>query len=400
MRDITTGALRRKRGAADDLDLSDEEDATARRREAKRREFARMRRELLRDEALGKIAEDKKKQAFLKSIEDRDEAEEDGTVVCEDDPVGAPQSQSQPAQDSGQRIKATESVSGLQRKKPLEPSAADLLNRPPVSAHRLLGRKSFTLEEIREQVSFLIEEPNSQFGGTSRANQPDDETATSAAYFDLDRHLHQEDEENGEIGEGLADLIVDDDDSLTFRKPALPTARAPAHERRTKANVVDRLSLLRQASSSSNRSQQGSKLAFFGASASGPNPGPSTTTALSRANSSSSSSSFQKPSLIRRATSTASISSLASDTSTSTGRLTAPQITERGAVEAEKEVIRKGQGGKRSAINYYAQGRVEAREKVRQVRVGKTPAAAAAAKKNMARRKGLLGKGFGSGTWE
>ena len=55
-RDITNGGLRRKRGADIDLfDSDDEEEAASRRRAVKQREFARMRKELLKDEKLGKL---------------------------------------------------------------------------------------------------------------------------------------------------------------------------------------------------------------------------------------------------------------------------------------------------------------------------------------------------------
>jgi hypothetical protein len=42
-----------------------------------------MRRELLKDEAVGKIAEDEKKQAFLKSIEDCDKVEDEDLAFQE-----------------------------------------------------------------------------------------------------------------------------------------------------------------------------------------------------------------------------------------------------------------------------------------------------------------------------
>ena len=172
LKDITTGALRRKRGAADDLDLSDEEDANTRRREAKRRDFARMRRELLKDEAVGKIAEDKKKQAFLKSIEDRKEAEDedDDEAFREDEDIDDSQSQPQNAGDTTGRAENSTSDRALHQKRPLEPSAADVTNRLlPAQRWAVTGQKSSSvhrkpsnLAEIREHLSFLIEETDSQ----------------------------------------------------------------------------------------------------------------------------------------------------------------------------------------------------------------------------------------------
>lgn len=56
-KDIANGGLRRKRGAerGDLWDSDDEDEAAARRRAAKQREFARMRKALLADEKIGKI---------------------------------------------------------------------------------------------------------------------------------------------------------------------------------------------------------------------------------------------------------------------------------------------------------------------------------------------------------
>ena len=53
-KDLTTGALRRKRGADID-DLSDSDDEAEEKRRRKQREFALMRKALLADENIGKI---------------------------------------------------------------------------------------------------------------------------------------------------------------------------------------------------------------------------------------------------------------------------------------------------------------------------------------------------------
>lgn len=380
MKDITTGALRRKRGAGEELDLSDEEDANTRRREVKRREFARMRRELLKDEAVGKIADDQKKQAFLKSIEDRDEAE-DEDIGFNDEEQAKEDSQSQSQPETNTQTETFPTENRPIRKQPLEPSTADILNRPPPTLRRMgvksgtYGCRPSTLAEIREQVSFLIEEPDSQ-QGTPNHHSSDDEALEPEAYVNLDRHLRHADDENVDADEGLADFIVDDE-RPAFKKPQLPTERAPANERRTKANVVDRLSLLRQASSSSaSSSHSGSKLAFFSVKAS------DTPSSL-----------FKVSSLLRRTTTNSSFSSDSGASVSATG------VTERGAAEQEKEMIRKAQGGKRSAINYYAKGRVEEREKVRQGRVMKSSAARKTVGKG--KKGGFLGGLFGgAGSWE
>ena len=67
-KDITTGMLRRKRGA--DYDLSDEDDGGEARRRMKRRQFAKMQKALFSDERVKKIAENPGNQAFLRTIED------------------------------------------------------------------------------------------------------------------------------------------------------------------------------------------------------------------------------------------------------------------------------------------------------------------------------------------
>jgi len=382
LKDITTGALRRKRGVGDELDLSDEEEEAARRREAKRREFARMRRELLKDEAVGKIAEDKKKEAFLKSIEDREAAdgEDDLDLDITETPKGDSQSQ-QPAQYDSADPTITEahalSTNGNKRKQPLEPSAADVLNRlPPALRHTNtkvvpVNRKPSTIAEIRESVSFLIEEPDSQ-SATPQYGSSDDEDADPEAYVNLDRHLQAVDG-NEEDEEDLGDFIVDDSqDSDVFKKPQLPPSRAPFAERRTKANVVDRRSLLRQASSSSSSSSATSKMAFY----------------TSKAGSSDSLA-FKGPSLLRRATTNSSLGSVNSANVSATGVSVA---TERGAPDQEKEVIRKGAGGRRNAVNF----RVKPKEERMKSRI--------TAKKGKATKTGksggFLGGLFGGNSWD
>jgi len=56
-KDIANGGLRRKRGAdqGDLWDSDDEDEAAVRRRAAKQKEFAKMRKALLADEKIGKI---------------------------------------------------------------------------------------------------------------------------------------------------------------------------------------------------------------------------------------------------------------------------------------------------------------------------------------------------------
>jgi mediator of replication checkpoint protein 1 len=372
--------LRRKRGVGDDLDLSDEEDEAARRREAKRREFARMRRELLKDEAVGKIAEDKKKEAFLKSIEDREAADDedldfDTTEAQEEDSQSQQPAQNEPADAAGAESHAS-AIQNNKRKRPLEQSAADTLNcLPPALRHTSVKagagyRKPSTIAEIRESVSFLIEEPDSQ-SATPQYCSSDDEDADPEAYVNLNRHLQAADE-NEDDGEDLGDFIVDDSqDSDGFKKPRLPPSRAPFAERRTKANVVDRRSLLRQASSSSSTASATSKMAFF-----------------TSKTGSADSFAFKVPSLMHRATTNSSLGSGSNANVSATG---VSVVTERGAPDQEKEVIRKGAGGRRNAVNF----RVKPKEKQMKSRVtakkGKTVKAGG---------RGFLGGLFSGSSWE
>lgn len=327
--DITTGKLRRRGVANDDIDLSDEEDANARRREAKRREFARMRRELLKDEAVGKIAEDKKKEAFLRSIEDRQ--------VLSDDELDEPEtlednSQSQAVDDA---VQDAEAATGMKRKRPLEASSDSQLNRLPPALRRDADKKPTTLLQIRESLSFLLEEPDSLPSANFDLSDSDNEPEV---YVDLDRHVAaaEADENVDDDSEGLGDFIVDDEtdsakeeDETIFKKPSLPNnsrESAFAH-RRSRTNVVNRLSLLRQSSSSSSST----KMAFH---------------------SSTASTNFKVPNLLRRATTNSSLSSMSSESTSATGVTVAK--TERGHVSEEKQFVRKGMGGRRNAVNYQA----------------------------------------------
>lgn len=384
LKDITTGALRRKRGVGDDLDLSDEEDEAARRREAKRREYVKMRRELFKDEAVEKISEDKKKEAFLKSIEDRDDADDDEDGYRRDDSQ-QDDSQSQQLQDRAseetQDVDETgdSTVSGLKRKRHLEPAHESSLNRLPRALRRgspkTGHKKPSTLAEIRDSVSFLIEEPDSQtmkidVGLSDSEDEPE-------KYMDLDRHLRAVDENEDDDAEDLGDFVVDDSqkDDATFNVPDVPNAtRPPATERRTKTrNVVDRLSLMRQLSSSSTSSRAGGKMAFF------------------TAKSSVVDMQFGKvPSLLRRATTNSSFGSMVGREESATG---VTVTKERGHAGEEKIFVRKGTGGQRNAVNYRvkpAESKMSERAGVKRMIVGK------AAKD---KRGGFLGGLFRGDSW-
>ncbi|KAL6721457.1 hypothetical protein ACLMJK_000560 [Lecanora helva] len=317
-KDINSGMLRRKRGA--DFDLSDSEDDLEARRRRKQNAFAKMRKALMADENVGKIAEDPKKSAFFQSIEDRkydddfdflDRPAEESFRVEMDTQEDQPASQSQPQQQPS--LPAPQSKPRLP---PLQDSLPNTTNttRPPPTARRTAApKKPATLAEIRESVSFLTEDP---------AGSLTNHTADTSSSASEDEPHHQ----------------------------------APCHPRRTPANpIIDRLSLKRAESSAANASNA-ARLAFHDPSSAGPAIGGG----------------FKVPSLLRRATT----SSLSASGADANGISTATAGTERAAGGGEKEFVRRG-GGKRSSVNFSAREKerkgvvegVERRRREERVRV-------------------------------
>ncbi|MCJ1249527.1 hypothetical protein MMC30_006753 [Trapelia coarctata] len=299
-KDVTTGGLRRKR--ATEFDLSDSEDDREARVRAKRREFAKMRKALLEDENVGKIAEDPKKLAFLRAIEDREEDEDNDFLgQAEKFPPAVLESQENLASEAQPSVLE---ITTLKRKRPLQESVPGSGNRAPAPARGVQKiKKPSTLAEIRESVSFLIEEPAAFHGP------------------------HSSD----------SDLDVED-------APTSP--RAPFVKRRaTNPNpVIDRLSLKRASSSlsASTITTSGSRPAFFAADAL-PQPG------------------FRVPSLLRRAT-----TQLTSANAADANGISTMAGTERAAGGGEKgDFVRRG-GTKKSSVNWYAR-EMERSKKVREV---------------------------------
>ncbi|KAJ9490386.1 hypothetical protein VN97_g2899 [Penicillium thymicola] len=243
MKDITTGALRRRKNADDDFDLDDSDDEHIARRREKQREFAKMRRALLADEKIGEIAENPKKAAFFKAVEDR-EVDDDFNIDFLDEEEDA--SQGGASQDPASGEQSNDATSdGQNRKRPLEPSAEDATNRPAARLRRTpasaMSKKPATIAEIRETLSFLTETPEY------------DSFQDDASLGDAEHEQEDEDTPGGDEG--------DDDQAQSDTTFAKPT-----HPRRTRGVVVDRLALLRQASSNSatgtNTGSANSKLAF------------------------------------------------------------------------------------------------------------------------------------------
>ncbi|KAG2417278.1 hypothetical protein HFD88_008497 [Aspergillus terreus] len=336
LKDITTGALRRRKGAGDDFDLDDSDDELLARRREKQREFARMRRALLADEKIGEIAENPKKAAFFKAIEDRD-MDDDGDLDFLDyeEPTESQEASSQDVNTEPQQETTTEESN--KRKRPLEPSTEDVNNRPPPHMRRkpasAMSKKPTTLAEIRETVSFLTERPEYDS-------------------FHEDASV-DEDDQQGE-------------DGALSGTPEREETPAPVHPRRTRGPVVDRLALLRQASSNSASSASNNRLAFH---------------AGSRADASNIG--FRPPPLVRRTTGSSS-SSISSKSSDSSRRVSKPA--------SGVSIAKKG------AVNYYTAAREKERE--REIRSKHRSGGSninALLSKHASNRLGALG---GKGEWD
>ncbi|GFG14886.1 mediator of replication checkpoint protein 1 [Aspergillus udagawae] len=339
LKDITTGALRRRRHGDDEFDLDDSDDELLARRRQKQREFARMRKALLADEKIGEIAENPKKAAFFKAIEDRDSDDDIGLEFLDDeqDPGSQEDSSQGVASDAPQQHSAADESN--KRKRALEPSAEDINNRPPPHLRRkqasAISKKPATLAEIRETVSFLTETPEY------------DSFHEDASIDDVDEAQND-----------------DEDDSGSAQERPKETFAVPGHPRRTRGPVVDRLALLRQASSNSATSASSSnRLAFF---AGGGND-----------------LTFRPPPMLRKTTTSSSSSSTSSKLNSSK-RVTKPAV---GASVAKK-----------GAVNYYTAARE--REREREIRAKDRSGGSnitALLNKHASNRLGSLG---GTGRWE
>ncbi|CAH0059115.1 unnamed protein product [Clonostachys solani] len=216
-KDITSGMLRRKRGA--DYDLSDSDDGGEARRKMKRRQFAKMQKALFTDERVKKMAENPGNQAFLRTIEDHGSDEEMDFLDVTEEPRESPESQSQEEQNEKFQV-----VPDSQPRSVLGSAPS---NRPPAHMRRTkAGRKPTNIGEVRETLSSLLEDgremsiiPATEAGSDS---ENEDVDPTPSARSDKENH-------------------------------------AP-NPRRRGAAVVDRISLKRN--SSSMISDSGSRMAF------------------------------------------------------------------------------------------------------------------------------------------
>ncbi|KAL7936939.1 MRC1-like domain-containing protein [Trichoderma chlorosporum] len=149
-KDITSGMLRRKRGA--DYDLSDSDDGGEARRRMKRRQFAKMQKALFADERVKKMAENPGNQAFLRTIEDRGSDDEMDVL----DVVNAPASQGEESQSQSEQSEQQQ-LRTIPDSQPRKGGAGD--NRAPAHMRRTKdGKKPSNIGEVRETLSDLLED--------------------------------------------------------------------------------------------------------------------------------------------------------------------------------------------------------------------------------------------------
>ncbi|KAI2778362.1 MRC1-like domain-containing protein [Daldinia loculata] len=342
-RDITTGMLRKRRRGGDnnDIDLSDSDDGGEARRRMKRRQFAKMQKALFADERIGKIAENPRNAAFLKSIEDRNS--DDEWDFGENFADGAPDSADSDSQSQSQGQDASAAEQSIPNSQPTNGDrkrthAGDHVARPPPNARRTRGGiRPSPITDIRRELSDLLDEPN----GSAMSIIPATEIGSDG-----------EDEE----------------------RPT--TSSSNKENRRSEVAVVDRIKLKRDSSSLSTTSNSGagsSRLAFAAPSASG------------------SSGLFKVPALLRRATT----NSLISNSSTSTTSSSSTPTATASLAGGDDGKLLKKTAGKRSGINYFA------RENERRAAVAEAEKRREAKKwKGVEGRSKVVGGLFGGGKFE
>jgi len=341
---------RRRGGDGHDFDLSDSDDGGEARRRLKRQKFAKMQKALFADERIGKIAENPRSAAFLKSIEDRNDDEEwdFGEHFVDNTPTSDNDSQSQNANQGDQAIPDSQpSTTGRKR-----PRMDDHAPRPGPSERRSKDNaRPSSIAEVRRSLSALLEEPNASVGSIIPATEvgSDDEDDTERP---LSSRSNQEN-----------------------REPS----------RRTGNTVVDRITLKRNSSSSLSTSSTNSsgRLAFTAPSTAG--------------------SGFRVPALLRRATTNS--KNLVSNSTPTASTGVSSSVSQSSATSASGSLNKaasfgddgklKKNAGKRSGINYFAH------ENERRAKVADAEKRREAKKwKGAEDRSKVVGGLFGSGSFE
>ncbi|KAI0413821.1 MRC1-like domain-containing protein [Xylaria grammica] len=349
-RDITTGMLRKRRRGGDghDFDLSDSDDGGEARRRMKRRQFAKMQKALFADERIGKIAENPRNAAFLKSIEDMNNDDEwnFGENFADTTSTSGDDSRSQNASQTDQAIPDSQPpTTGRKRSR-----ADDHTPRPGPNERRTKdSARPSSIAEVRRSLSTLLDEPNASAGSIVPATEIGSDSD----------------------GEG--------------ERPS--TSHSNKENRRTRRHVssavVDRIALKRNSSSSLSTASTGTatKLAFTAPSTAG--------------------SGFKVPALLRRATTNSTKLGSNSNPSAS-GRSNISQAStssnsgslNKSASFGEDGKLKKN-AGKRSGINYFAH------ENERRAKVADAEKRREARKwKGAEGRSKVVGGLFGSGSFE
>jgi mediator of replication checkpoint protein 1 len=332
-KDITSGMLRRKRGA--DYDLSDSDDGGEARRRRKRQQFAKMQKALFADERVKKIAENPGNQAFLRSIEDRGSDDDMDFLDATEDLVREDsQSQSQPEQNEGQVVPDSQP-------RPALGAAAE--NRAPAHMRRTKGgRRPANIGEVRETLSNLLDD------GREMSVIPATEVGS-----DSEREDGEEEEEEGEEGE-----------TSSVRSDKENHAPNP---RRGRQMIVDRITLKRNSSSTSSAGVN-SRLAFAAQT----------------------SSTFKVPALLRRATTNSFKSGSSSSGSAGGATSTTGDGGSAGGFGEDAKI--KKAASKRSGINAFAREN-ERRAKLAENERRRQEKKVRGAEKRIGVVGGLLGKG-------
>ncbi|KAK4556698.1 hypothetical protein LTR86_006269 [Recurvomyces mirabilis] len=259
-KDLTTGALRRKQAGAWGLD-EDEDEVAVRRRQMKQREEARKRKLLLQDDKIAGLAKGKQskgKDAFLKAIADDDEGDE-LLGLSDDEDDSQPVTDSQVAETQQQAPAGPlQEVNGNKRR--LDDREIDSQDRP-LAKRRIEAnafRKPASLLEVRESLSFLLDEPDTGLVGSNIELDPGSDIEHQSDYGLSDEENDDEYEaaeqaEHARQNDGGFAPNQKDFDAITMPPPRLPASQRRTQAPPAKTAVVDRLSLKRGSSAGSDR---------------------------------------------------------------------------------------------------------------------------------------------------
>jgi mediator of replication checkpoint protein 1 len=334
-KDVTTGNLRRKRGA--DYDLSDSDDGGEARRRMKRRQFAKMQKALYADERVKKMAKNPGNQAFLRAMQDQESDDEMNLLD-----MGEPAEEEQTSTATPPHNDEDQTVPDSQPRKALGDAAEN--HRAPAHLRRTKdGKKPAHIGEVRQTLSSLLEERESSIIPATQAGSDSE----------------RDDEEGDEVIR-----------PSSFRSDKENDAPNP---RRGRVAVVDRISLKRNNSSN----VSASRLAFA-------TNGPT-------------SSAIKIPAFLRRASSAASSSlgSVATATTSSTTPGAAGGFVDEGKIKKPTGARGRsgihGFGSARTGAGMAAES--EAMAKVRESERRRQEKRARGAERRMGAVGGLLGKG-------